>query len=177
MDLRTVGASKVGAASVYLGAAVLEVVGDALIRKGTRGSGLALVCAGFAVLGSCGVVVNLLEADFSRLLRACVGVFAVVSVRIGPMPHIFRPKPKKWKPMMPMAWTKKLIPMVWANFLARVSPVSTSAKPACMNMTSDPARIVQTVLSAVCVSAMDLASSGIVGSARVLPDGRPRSRS
>jgi len=48
-----------------------------------RGSRLALICAGFAVLGSYGVVVNLLEADFSRLLGAYVGVFAVVSVLIG----------------------------------------------------------------------------------------------
>ncbi len=68
---------------VFLGAAVLEVLGDALIRKGLRGSGIALVVAGAVVLGSYGVVVNLLDVDFSRLLGAYVGVFAVVSVAIG----------------------------------------------------------------------------------------------
>jgi small multidrug resistance family-3 protein len=34
-------------------------------------------------LGSYGVVVNLLDLDFSRMLGAYVGVFAVVSVLIG----------------------------------------------------------------------------------------------
>ncbi len=70
-------------AVVYLAAAVLEVVGDALIRKGMRGSGFALVAAGAVILASYGVVVNLVNADFSRLLGAYVGVFAVVSVLIG----------------------------------------------------------------------------------------------
>jgi len=75
--------SRTLAPAVFLAAAVLEVVGDALIRKGLRGSGVALIAAGFAVLGSYGVVVNLLDVDFSRLLGAYVGVFAVVSVLIG----------------------------------------------------------------------------------------------
>ena len=64
-------------------AAVLEVGGDALIRKGLRGSGVALIVLGFVVLGSYGVVVNLLDLDFSRLLGAYVGIFAVVSVLAG----------------------------------------------------------------------------------------------
>lgn len=68
---------------MYLGAAVLEVAGDALIRRGMRGSGIVVVGAGFVVLGSYGVVVNLLNVDFSRLLGAYVGFFAVVSVVIG----------------------------------------------------------------------------------------------
>jgi drug/metabolite transporter superfamily protein YnfA len=71
------------AAAVFVAAAVLEVLGDALIRKGLRGSGAALVVLGFAVLGTYGVVVNLLEIDFSRLLGAYVGVFALVSVLVG----------------------------------------------------------------------------------------------
>lgn len=74
---------RLGAAAVFLGAAVLEVAGDALIRRGIRGSGAVLVGAGFLVLGSYGVVVKLLNVDFSRLLGAYVGVFAVVSVLIG----------------------------------------------------------------------------------------------
>jgi drug/metabolite transporter superfamily protein YnfA len=59
------------------------VLGDALIRKGMRGSGVVVVGLGMAVLGAYGVVVNLLDLDFSRMLGAYVGVFAVVSVIIG----------------------------------------------------------------------------------------------
>jgi small multidrug resistance family-3 protein len=83
MDSSAFGVGKAAAAAVYLGAAVLEVVGDALIRKGMRGSGIALIVAGAVVLGSYGIVVNILNVDFSRLLGAYVGVFAVVSVLIG----------------------------------------------------------------------------------------------
>src|SRR5512133_2032086 len=68
--------------------------------------------------------------------------------------------------MMPIAYTKKFIPIVWATFFARVRPVSTSAKPACMNMTRKPQSIVHTMLSAVCVSARFLASVASVGSIR-----------
>jgi small multidrug resistance family-3 protein len=83
MDFGALGAGKSAPFAVFVGAAVLEVVGDALIRKGMRGSGIALIGAGFVVLGSYGIVVNLLNVDFSRLLGAYVGVFAVVSVIIG----------------------------------------------------------------------------------------------
>jgi small multidrug resistance family-3 protein len=72
-----------GSLALFVGAAVLEVLGDALIRKGMRGSGLVLIGVGFAVLGTYGVVVNLLDLDFSRLLGAYVGIFAVVSVLVG----------------------------------------------------------------------------------------------
>ena len=68
---------------VLTAAAALEVGGDALIRRGLRGGGLALILLGFGVLGSYGVVVNLLELDFSRLLGVYVGVFALVSVLAG----------------------------------------------------------------------------------------------
>ena len=83
MQMALVGAGKLGALVVFVGAAVLEVLGDALIRKGMRGSGVAMVAIGMAVLGAYGVVVNLLDLDFSRLLGAYVGIFAVVSVIIG----------------------------------------------------------------------------------------------
>ena len=83
MQMALVGAGKLGALVVFVGAAVLEVVGDALIRKGMRGSGVAMVAIGMALLGAYGVVVNLLDLDFSRLLGAYVGIFAVVSVIIG----------------------------------------------------------------------------------------------
>ncbi|MBY0275768.1 hypothetical protein K2Z84_10515 [Candidatus Binatia bacterium] len=68
---------------VFVLAAVLEVAGDAVIRSGMRGAGLALVLVGFLMLGFYGVVVNLLQVDFSRLLGTYIGVFAVVSVLVG----------------------------------------------------------------------------------------------
>jgi small multidrug resistance family-3 protein len=69
--------------ATLLAAAALEVGGDALIRRGLRGHALALVVLGFVVLGSYGVVVNLLDLDFSRLLGVYVAAFAVVSVCVG----------------------------------------------------------------------------------------------
>jgi drug/metabolite transporter superfamily protein YnfA len=83
MPISLVASGKLGAILVFVGAAVLEVLGDALIRKGMRGSGLVVVGLGMAVLGGYGVVVNLLDLDFSRLLGAYVGIFAIVSVIIG----------------------------------------------------------------------------------------------
>jgi small multidrug resistance family-3 protein len=83
MNLEPLGLGKTSAIAVFVGAAVLEVAGDALIRKGLRGSGAVVVAAGFVVLGSYGLLVNLLNVDFSRLLGAYVGVFAVVSVLVG----------------------------------------------------------------------------------------------
>jgi len=69
--------------AVFVAAAALEVAGDAVIRAGLRGGGVVIVAVGFAVLGSYGIVVNLLNVDFSRLLGAYVGIFAVVSVLVG----------------------------------------------------------------------------------------------
>jgi drug/metabolite transporter superfamily protein YnfA len=68
---------------VMLAAAAFEVGGDVLIRKGLRGSGAVVVVLGFFVLGTYGIVVNLLDIDFSKLLGAYVGLFAVVSVCAG----------------------------------------------------------------------------------------------
>ncbi|HZZ85922.1 MAG TPA: hypothetical protein VFE30_15410 [Anaeromyxobacteraceae bacterium] len=81
--LSSLGNGKLAAIAIFVGAAALEVVGDAVIRKGMRGGGTVLVALGFAALGSYGVVVNLLQLDFSRLLGAYVGIFAVVSVLVG----------------------------------------------------------------------------------------------
>lgn len=81
--MRIDASSKLLSLVVLLLAALLEVGGDAIIRKGLRGSGMVLVALGFVVLGSYGVVVNLLHVDFSRLLGAYVGVFAVTSVVFG----------------------------------------------------------------------------------------------
>jgi drug/metabolite transporter superfamily protein YnfA len=68
---------------VMLLAATFEVAGDALIRKGLRGAGPALVVVGFVVLGTYGIIVNKIDLDFSKLLGAYVGFFAVVSVGAG----------------------------------------------------------------------------------------------
>jgi len=68
---------------VFLVAAVLEVGGDALVRKGLTGSGGWLIALGIAVLGGYGVMVNLVPLDFSKLLGAYVAVFAAVSFAYG----------------------------------------------------------------------------------------------
>ena len=68
---------------IFLAAAVLEVGGDAIIRKGLHGGGWLLILAGFFALGCYGVVVNTVRWDFSKLLGVYVAVFAVVSVLAG----------------------------------------------------------------------------------------------
>jgi drug/metabolite transporter superfamily protein YnfA len=83
MKLALTSLGNLGATVIFVAAAVLEVGGDALIRKGLRGGGAAFAALGFGVLGSYGIVVNLLDLDFSRLLGAYVGVFALVSVLTG----------------------------------------------------------------------------------------------
>ena len=70
-------------AVLLLVAAVLEVGGDAVIRRGLRGGGLALVVAGAVMLGCYGIAVNLVPWEFSRLLGVYVGAFAAVSVLCG----------------------------------------------------------------------------------------------
>ncbi len=69
--------------SVFIAAAVLEVGGDAIIRKGLRGSIAWFIVSGFLILGCYGVVVNTVKWDFSRLLGVYVAVFAVISVLTG----------------------------------------------------------------------------------------------
>jgi small multidrug resistance family-3 protein len=68
---------------IFIAAAVLEVAGDAVIRKGLRGSGIALIGGGFMMLGCYGLVVNIPHWDLSRLLGVYVAVFALVSVLAG----------------------------------------------------------------------------------------------
>src|SRR5215510_9230687 len=57
----------------------------------------------------------------------------------------------------------KFIDIVWAAFLARVKPVSTIAKPACMNMTRKPVSSVQTMLIAILLWPTTAITSGSVG--------------
>ena len=68
---------------IFFVAAVMEVAGDALIRKGLNGLGLGFVIAGFITLGCYGLVVNLIKWDFSRLLGVYVAVFALISILFG----------------------------------------------------------------------------------------------
>jgi small multidrug resistance family-3 protein len=68
---------------VFLAAAILEVGGDAIIRRGLRGGIVWFIVLGFVTLGCYGVVVNTVKWDFSRLLGVYVAVFAVVSVLTG----------------------------------------------------------------------------------------------
>jgi small multidrug resistance family-3 protein len=68
---------------IFIGAAVLEVGGYAVVRKGLRGSGLVLIVPGFSMLGCYGVVVNMVKWDFSKLLRVYVAIFALTSILFG----------------------------------------------------------------------------------------------
>jgi small multidrug resistance family-3 protein len=75
--------NQVVALIIFVAAAVLEVGGDAIIRKGLRGNALAPIAAGFVMLGCYGLVVNTVRWDFSRLLGVYVAVFATVSILWG----------------------------------------------------------------------------------------------
>jgi len=68
---------------IFVGAAVLEVSGDAIVRKGLRGRSLLVILSGCAMLGCYGIIVNTVKWDFSRLLGVYVSVFALVSVLFG----------------------------------------------------------------------------------------------
>src|SRR5215831_7682334 len=57
----------------------------------------------------------------------------------------------------------KFMAMVWAAFLARQNPVSTMAKPACMNITRNPVISVQTMLMAILLWPTPAITSGRVG--------------
>ncbi len=68
---------------IFIVAALMEVSGDALIRKGLRGSGLLLIAFGILTLGCYGLVVNSVKWDFSKLMGVYIGIFAVVSILFG----------------------------------------------------------------------------------------------
>jgi small multidrug resistance family-3 protein len=72
-----------GAWLIFLAAAMLEVGGDAVVRKGLRGSGWLFILTGCLMLATYGVVVNLVKWDFSKLIGVYVGVFAGVAVLSG----------------------------------------------------------------------------------------------
>ena len=68
---------------IFVFAALLEMSGDAIIRKGLRHSGLLLIIIGFITLGCYGLVVNIVKWDFSKLIGVYVAVFATMSVLFG----------------------------------------------------------------------------------------------
>ncbi len=68
---------------IFICAAILEVGGDAVVRRGLRGNNLMIIMTGFVVLGSYGVVVNMVKWDFSKLLGVYVAVFALISILFG----------------------------------------------------------------------------------------------
>jgi multidrug transporter EmrE-like cation transporter len=68
---------------VFLWAAVLEVGGDAFIRKGLRTQGILFILLGFLTLGCYGLVVNIVRWDFSKLLGVYIAFFALASVLTG----------------------------------------------------------------------------------------------
>ena len=59
----------------------------------------------------------------------------------------------------------KFMVIVWPAFLERVNPVSTSAKPACMNITRNPATSVHTKLIDVELAAVCVATESILAPA------------
>jgi len=67
----------------FVAAAILEVGGDALIRKGLRGGGWAMIAAGCVALAFYGLMVNTVKWDFSKLLGVYVAFFATLSVLCG----------------------------------------------------------------------------------------------
>ncbi len=68
---------------VFFGSALLEVGGDAVVRRGLHGSNAIIILAGGIMLACYGLLVNTVSWDFSRLLGVYVAVFAVVSVMCG----------------------------------------------------------------------------------------------
>lgn len=68
---------------VFIGAAILEVGGDAMIRKGLQKTNLAFIISGAVVLSCYGLAVNIVKWDFSKLLGVYVAFFALISVLFG----------------------------------------------------------------------------------------------
>src|ERR1700732_817122 len=63
--------------------APLEVAGNAAISIGLRGGGGILLLIGFTLLGSYGLIVNMVEWDFSKIFGVYVCLFALASVFCG----------------------------------------------------------------------------------------------
>jgi drug/metabolite transporter superfamily protein YnfA len=81
---------------VFILAALLEVAGDATVRRGLRGRSLLFVLLGCALLGCYGLMVNTVKWDFSRLIGVYVGFFALTSVLVGRMVLREHISPSTW---------------------------------------------------------------------------------
>ena len=68
---------------VFIAAALLEVSGDAVVRRGLRGSRLLWLLSGCIMLALYGILVNSVRWDFSKLLGVDVGFFAATSILFG----------------------------------------------------------------------------------------------
>lgn len=68
---------------IFIAAALLEVGGDAVVRRGLRGRSVAFIVTGFLALGCYGLVVNSVKWDFSKLIGVYVAFFALISVLVG----------------------------------------------------------------------------------------------
>jgi small multidrug resistance family-3 protein len=69
--------------AAFLVGAMLEVAGDAIVRRGLRGGGVLWVLAGCAALAGYGLMVNSVRWDFSRLMGVYIGFFALAGVLAG----------------------------------------------------------------------------------------------
>ena len=81
---------------IFAGAALLEVGGDAVIRRGLRGGKPGFVIAGFVTLGCYGLLVNSIKWNFSKAFGAYVGFFALASVLTGWMVFREHVSPSTW---------------------------------------------------------------------------------
>ena len=68
---------------VFMAAACLEMTGDAAVRRGLRGGGLAWILGGCVVLAGYALLVNAVRWDFSKLIGVYVAFFALASVLCG----------------------------------------------------------------------------------------------
>ena len=68
---------------IFVGSALLEVGGDAVVRRGLHRASIVIILAGGFMLACYGLLVNTVRWDFSKLLGVYVAVFALVSVMCG----------------------------------------------------------------------------------------------
>jgi small multidrug resistance family-3 protein len=68
---------------ILIGASVLEVGGDVIIRKGLRGSSLILIITGCIILSSYAIIVNMMKWEFSKIFGIYVAFFALTSILFG----------------------------------------------------------------------------------------------
>lgn len=68
---------------MFVAAAMLEVGGDFVVRRGLRARSAAWILLGWGALGCYALLVNSVNWDFSKLLGVYVGFFALVSILFG----------------------------------------------------------------------------------------------